>query len=86
MPISAQETLLPEKKAIYLSILDAALNGPFYIQTEDAMAVFGVRAVYSLWAGECRDPTFSLLHFADIRKLRGQDQEHRLGNREIGIL
>ena len=40
-----QETLLPEKKAIYLSILDAALNGPFYIQTEDAMAVFGVRAV-----------------------------------------
>ena len=37
-----QETILPERKAVYLSILDAAINGPYYITTDDAMAVFGV--------------------------------------------
>jgi len=35
-------TLLPERKAIYLSILDVAVNGPYLVEEQDAMIVLGV--------------------------------------------
>ena len=37
---------MPERKAIYLSILDAALNGSFYITTDDAIEIFGISENY----------------------------------------
>ena len=37
-----KETLLPERKAVYLSILDSAINGSYHIRNEDIIAVFGV--------------------------------------------
>ena len=37
---------MPERKAVYLSILDAALNGSFYITTDDAIEIFGISENY----------------------------------------
>ena len=40
--------MLPEKKAVYMSILDAAINGTFHIDTEDIIAILGVGNIRSI--------------------------------------
>ena len=39
---TAQETLIPERKAVYMSILDVAINGPFHVDTQDIIDILGV--------------------------------------------
>ena len=42
----AKRTLIPDAKAVYLSIVDAALTGPHQLDKNEAMAVLGVSSVH----------------------------------------
>ena len=41
----AKRTLIPDAKAVYLSIVDAALTGPHQLDKNEAVAVLGVSSV-----------------------------------------
>ena len=41
----AKRTLIPDAKAVYLSIVDAALTGPHQLGKNEAVAVLGVSSV-----------------------------------------
>ena len=42
----AKRTLIPDAKAVYLSIVDAALTGPHQLDKSEAVAVLGVSSVH----------------------------------------